>query len=457
MSTAALHPADLEPSRVSRGTYVTRRRYTRIDAAVVLSFTIILLAVIPARLIVPGMTDLGRPALVIGFLMWCWWVVARLSPGLVLVGPQPMRWAVCAFLVAMLVSYAAGFLRGLSAIELNGADRAMLFAAVFTGVILMAADGIPNWDRLNGVLRVFVWCAGVMAVVGLLQFALALDLTQYLVFPGLEAKGWAPDLQMRGSEVRVASTTSHYIEFSTVMAMALPFAIHFARFAERARRRKAFIVVALLIAAAVPVTISRTGLLAVVVTMLALVPVWGWRMRYNMLACTMGLVAALTVVKPSLVGTIRWMVVGAGEDTSITARTERYPLVYHYFVQRPWLGRGTGTWLHPQYQILDNQWFTLLLSNGLVGVAALLALHITGITLAALALRRSANQAERHLCAVLLATQLVAIVVAATFDSLSFSTYATVVSLTIGCCATVWRFTHPARTVRTAAPRWVTN
>jgi O-antigen ligase len=420
----------------------------------VLSFTIVMLAIIPSRLIVPGMTDLGRPALIVGFLMWCWWVVSRISPHLVLVGPQPMRWAVCVYLVAMLISYAVGFLRGLSAIELNGADRAMLFTAVFTGVILMAADGIPNWDRLRGVLRVFVWSAGAMAVIGLLQFGLALDLTQYLTLPGLQAKGWAPDLQMRGTELRVASTTAHYIEFSTVMALALPFAIHFARFAEQPRRRKAFITAALLIAAAIPVTISRTGLLAVVVTMFVLVPVWGWRMRYNMLSCTIGLFAALTVVKPSLAGTLRWMVVGANEDTSISARTDRYPLVYHYFVQRPWLGRGTGTWLHPQYQILDNYWFTLVLSNGLLGVAALLTLHVTGIVLASLALRRATNEEDRHLAAVLIATQLIAIVVAATFDSMSFSTYATALSLTIGCCGTVWRFTHPARTVRTSAPRW---
>jgi polysaccharide biosynthesis protein PslJ len=45
--------------------------------------------------------------------------------------------------------------------------------------------------------------------------------------------------------------------------------------------------------------------------------------------------------------------------------------------------------------------------------------------------------------------------VAATFDSLSFTTFATTIALMIGLCGTVWRFTHPARTVRTSHARGV--
>ena len=47
----------------------------------------------------------------------------------------------------------------------------------------------------------------------------------------------------------------------------------------------------------------------------------------------------------------------------------------------------------------------------------------------------------------------VAVFVGATVDSLWYSTYAMVLALFIGLCGTVWRFTHPARLVRTAAPR----
>jgi polysaccharide biosynthesis protein PslJ len=56
------HTGDFEPSLVFGQTYVTRRRATFIDAAALLSMMVALIALVPVRLIVPGMTDLGRPA-----------------------------------------------------------------------------------------------------------------------------------------------------------------------------------------------------------------------------------------------------------------------------------------------------------------------------------------------------------------------------------------------------------
>ena len=446
--------ADLEPSFVGSRTYATRRRFMRLDAGTLLSLMIGLLTLIPASLILPGMTDIGRPALVVALLLWFWWISTRLNPHLVMVGPNPIRFAVLAYAVSMLASYAVGFLRGLTVMEANGADRALLSMLAFTGVILVTADGLPNWERLNGLLRVFVWCSAVMALIGLLQAILKIDITQYMMVPGLQPKGYIPSFETRGASVRVASTTSHYIELSAVMAVALPLAIHYARFSAERWRRRGFLVSALLIAAAIPVTISRTGVVAAGVAILCMLPVWSWRMRYNVLALGAGLVAALMVAKPGLLGTIRDLFTGANEDTSVQARTERYGMVGHFFAQRPWLGRGTGTWIPPQYQILDNEWLTLALNNGLVGVAILGALHITAITLTVLAWRRAGSEEGRHLCAALIAAQLGALLVAAFFDSLSFTTYATVISLMIGACGAVWRFTHPSRQVRTSATRW---
>jgi len=90
------------------------------------------------------------------------------------------------------------------------------------------------------------------------------------------------------------------------------------------------------------------------------------------------------------------------------------------------------------------------LTNGILGVLALLGLHVTAISLAVIAMRRSTREADRHVCAALIATQVVAIIVGFFFDSLSFYTYVGVLALTTGLCGAVWRFTHPARTVRTS-------
>jgi hypothetical protein len=454
VSTTALHTSDLEPSLVGARIYVTRRRSMRFDAAVVLCFMIGLLTLFPAGLIVPGMTDLGRPGLVVGLLLFFWWVLARFTTHLTLVGPNPIRWGLLAFAVAVLISYAAGYLRGLTSMEANGADRQILFVATLSGIILMTADGVANWHRLRLVAQVLVWCSAFVAVVGLMQYVLAIDVTQYLNVPGLQAKYGSLGFEERGGSFRVASTLTHYIELSTYLATVLPFAIHFALFATTRRRRQAFLGAALVIAAGIPATISRTGLLALFVMFLVMFPVWGWRMRYNILAVSVGLVAALTVVKPSLITNQLWLFDDPSSNTGFTVRQERYPLVFHYFAQRPWLGRGSGTYLPPQYQILDNYWLTYLVSNGAIGVASLAVVMIMAVALAWIALRRATSLEDRHLCGAAIATQFIAIVSAGTFDSLAFTTYAAEWALCVGICAAVWRLTHPARLVRTSAPRW---
>jgi O-antigen ligase len=454
MTSIATHTADLEPSLVFGQTYVTRRRPTYIDAAALLGLTIALISLVPARLIVPGMTDLGRPGLVVGFLLFVWWMLVRFSSHLVMTGPQPMRWATLIFMVTLLISYAAGFMRGLTSMEANAADRAMLFFCVFVGVALTASDGVPNWYRLRGLLKVLVGCAAIVSVIAIIQYAFNYDVTKYMVLPGLQAKGWTPEFELRGGGFRVAATTTHYIELAAFLSLALPFAIHVACFSQRPKRRRLALLASLLIAVAITTTISRTGILAVVLMFAVLIPVWRWRLRYNILAMTCAIFAGLSAVKPGLAKTLLHLFDNPNSNPAFTVRRERYPLAFHYIAQRPWLGRGTGTWVAPQYQIMDNQWLDTLLSNGIVGAIALGGLHVTGIVLAGLALKRSTSDEDRHLCAALIATQVIGIAVAGTFDSLSFTTYATILALTLGMCGTVWRLTHPARRVRTSTTRW---
>jgi hypothetical protein len=452
VSEVSAYAVELPPAQLADGSYLARNRLTRIGVAGTLGTMICLLDLIPATLIVPGMTDVGRPALIIALGLFCWWVLVRLNPRLLPIGSQPMRWVVMVYLTSELVSYGAGFLRGLSPIESNGADRELLAAAGFVGVILMASDGIPNWRRLNGLLRVFVWCSTFMALVGILQFMLRIDITQYMTIPGLQPKGYIVGFEDRGGAgiFRVASTAYHYIEFSAVMAMALPFAIHFARFAPNVRHRKWFIIAALSIAAAIPLTVSRTGILACVIVLVCVVPTWNWRTRYNVLIFATALLVGLGAVKPGIRNTLTGLFTNASNDTSVQARTERYGLVSLYFSQRPWLGRGTGTWLAPMYQILDNQWFGTALSTGLVGVAALATLHIGGIVVAGISLRRATRAEERHLCAALIGVQLAAILAEFTFDAFAFSTYRITLALLLGISGAVWRLTHPERTASTA-------
>jgi O-antigen/teichoic acid export membrane protein len=454
MAMTAIPAADLEPSLVSSRMYVTRRRLTYIDAATVLGLTVALITLVPSPLVLPGMTDLARPGLVVGFLLFWWWVLARFALHLAMTGPQPIRWALLVFMVSALASYAVGSMRGLTTMESNAADRAMLFYCVLAGIILTAADGIPNWLRLRAVLKAVVCCATIVALIALVQYVFLIDVTKYMTFPGLQAKGWIIGFEGRGGGVRVASTTAHYIELAAFLALTLPFAIHFACYSRSSGRRQLALAATAIIAGGLAATISRTGILALGLALLVLFPVWTWRQRYNVAAIAAVLGGAAAAVSPGLVRTLLSLFDDPSTNPAFTVRAERYPMVFRYVGQAPWLGRGTGTWVAPQYTILDNQWLDTLLSNGVIGVTALAGLHLTAIVLAFKALRRSTTAQDRHLCAALISTQVVGLAVAGTFDSLSFSTFAVILALNLGFCGTVWRLTHPNRAVRTLTTRW---
>jgi hypothetical protein len=456
-----VHPSDLEPSLIERRFYVTRRRRHLFDIGVLLSLTVGLAMLIPADQVVPQLTvGIGRPALLMGLALAAGWTLAKFHPRLAVRGPQPLRWAAAVYLTAIMLAYAAGQMRGLTELESGGADRALLATLGFLGVALVCADGPPNRARLDDVLRAVVWFGGVMGAIGLVQFAFRFNVVELIQVPGLTShRDEALGFSARGGDdlVRVASTATHYIEFSTVMAMALPVAVHTARFARTPLARQGAVVSAVIMAAAIPVTLSRSGILALFAGMLVLGFFWSWRMRLNMAVMGLGLMIAIMLVRPGLLGTIRSLFTNLNNDPSVEGRTEDYAAVGDYLAQRPWLGRGPGTFIPTIYRFLDNEWLMHLITTGYLGTAAFAGLHLTALGLAAISYRRATHLPDRHLCACLISVQVMAMLVAGTFDVMSFTTHTTLLALLTGAAGAMWRFTHPGRLVRSAAPLPVTN
>jgi hypothetical protein len=449
-----LHPFDLDPSLLERRTYTTRRRHHLLDSGALLGLTALLAMLVPANLVLPGLASVGRPVMVFGILLAAGWAVAKLHPRLAVRGPQPLRWATAAYLAALLLSYGAGFLRGLPPLEASAADRSMLAALAFVGIALVCADGVPNRTRLDDLLRFMVALGAIMATIGHVQFVFDFDLVEQIRLPGLVDHSETVGFRDRGEGFfQVASTAAHYIEFSTVMALLVPFAIHVARFSRTPLARQLFIVCAVLIAAAIPVTLSRTGFVGLAVGMLVMAWFWNWRFRFNIAVMGAGLVAALMMVTPGLLGTVQSLFASAGDDPSIQGRTEDYGPAFDYVAEYPWFGRGVGTFIPSLYRFIDNDWLVHLITVGWVGTIAYAAWHATAITLAGIAYRRAEREEDRHLCACLVAAQFAAVTVAFFFDAMAFTTHTTVLAILTGAAGAMWRFTHPNRIVRSAGPR----
>jgi hypothetical protein len=429
--------------------YATQQRRYLMDIGFLVSIMVMMLSLIPAPLIVPALSDLGHPGTLMALLLFGIWVMSRMHPRLVTRGQQPMRWIIGFFFTTILASYAAGLMRGMPTLEDNAAIRHIIGTLGFFGAVLAVADGVPRKERLEGLIRVMLLGGGIMAVIGIIQSVMKFDITAYIQIPGLVYHGDLNGLASRGAgQLRVNSTAGHYIEFSTVMALMLPFAVHMGRFSPtRAMRQWAGISGALMFLA-LPMALSRTGIVALAVGMLVMVPAWNWRMRFNLVIPTVVLMIMLIFAMPGLLGTVLGLFSGWDTDPSVQGREEDWAIIdAQGWMTGNWIfGRGHGTFIPTEYIWLDSQWTMSLIGGGILGVFALALFHLGAITLATIAFRRSTSLADRHLCACLIATQMIAIAVGFTFDSLGFRTYAFFLAILTGASAAMWRFTRPART-----------
>lgn len=418
------------------------------DATGVVVVAVLLAYLLPTQLVFLPLSSLGRPGLVVGLGLLIWWLVTRLHPELATHGRQPMRWALLGYLAALGASYLAGQLRGLPALEQNGADRAILATLAGGGIMLAVADGVLNRERIERILRWLCWASSGMALVALGQFALRIDLTVYMRLPPLLVFQRDPvgfDARGGGGLVRVAGTAGHYIEFSVLMVIGLLIAIHLARFAPSRRSRQLFGALAMVQAAVIPISLSRTGVLALAAAILLLLVAWPLRTSFNVLALGLVLAVVIQVVRPGLLATLRALILVGNRDPSVQGRLEDYDYVRPYFEGRPWFGRGVGTWLIERYQLLDNQWLLSLVTTGIVGTAALALLLLTGIFVAVRVRMCSSDAADRDLAVTLAVAIAVAGVTAATFDALHFSTYRVALFLLLGLVGALWRITRAAR------------
>jgi O-antigen ligase len=410
-----------------------------IDAVTLLSWYALLLMAIPSSLVVGSFGAAGAPAALLAIAILCWYLVARQHSGLGLDrSRQPVRVAATIFAGAVVAAYVSASRHAVPAIQQSGADRGLLVLAGWIGVLALAADGIDQPDRLRTLLRRIVLLATAMAALGGIEFFTGVDLTKYILIPGLSVHQQLTDLTSRYGLVRVTATTAQPLEFGAVLAMSLPIALHQARFAPRALRVRRWLQVAL-ITAAVPMTGSRSTFFGVAVICLVLLPTW--RLRDRLRACAVIVAAPILVwlVKPSLVSSFAALFGHLGNDRSSLSRADAYAEAVPYIAAHPWLGQGFQTFFPQTYFFVDNQYLTSLLETGVLGLLALVGCLATG-WFTARSLRATAVDARtRDLGQCLAASMAAAAVCFGSFDALSFSIAAGLFFLLLGCVGAAWR------------------
>jgi len=411
----------------------------RIDAVTLLSCYAFLLMAIPSSLVVGSFGAAGGPAALLAVAILCWYLVARRHPSLGLDrGRQPVRVAATVFAGAVVAAYISASRHAVPAAQQSGADRGLIVLAGWVGVLALAADGIDQADRLRTLLRRIVMLATAMAALGVIEFCTGVDLTKYIVLPGLSVHQQLTDLMSRNGLVRVMATTGQPLEFNAVLAMSLTVALHQARFAPAALRVRRWLQVAL-ITAAVPMTGSRSAFFGLAVICIVLFPTWHRRDWFR--ACLAGLAAAALawLVKPSLMSSFAALFGQLGTDRSSLSRAGAYSEAVPYIAAHPWLGQGFQTFFPQTYFFVDNQYLTSLLETGVLGLLALVACFATGWFTARSARAEAADARTRDLGQCLAASIAAGAVCFASFDALSFSIAAGLFFLLLGCVGAAWR------------------
>jgi hypothetical protein len=414
----------------------------RFDASAMLAVYLVLLLCIPSIVVIMGLGSVGSPATLFGVAMLGWWGVARLDPRTrqQSSGPQPMRRAVGILLAAVAASYVAAGLRGLDGLEHRAADRGLLTFLGVVGVTCVAADGIRSRERLDALLGILVATGAGMALVGLLQFRLAFDVAAiYDKIPGLTFNGTDNFVFTVGVR-RVASTAGHPIEFGVVLALILPIALHRAFHAPPGRSRWAWFLAAM-VGLGIPLSISRSAVVCLAVAFVVLLIGWPRARRLWALKVVPLFLVVVRVIAPGTLGTLWTGLLGFRNDPSIQGRANNRALVGSYVAERPFIGRGFGTFMPERYVLLDNQYLGIVVELGFVGLLAVLLVLGVAFGLTAQVRRRAADDETRDLALALAASVAAAAAGLATFDGFGFAAFTGLTFVLLGCIGALWRLT----------------
>lgn len=407
-----------------------------VDATTVLTGYLALAFFIPSNLTLPALGGVGTPANVFALLGLLWyvatWLTGRITPA---PGTRGPRVAMCALAAAVLTAYVADATRGSTHEEVLGADRGLIGLLVWVSLVVLASAGIQDRGRLDTLMRRMVVMATAVAAIGYYDFFSGTNIADSISIPGLHASVAQIQAMDRGSFTRPRSTTAQPLEFGGMLALLVPFAVQQAfdpvRSGASWARRWAPVVV---MGGALPLTVSRTSIIGAALVVLVMVPRWRPQRRWAALGLLGASAAAFRVLVPGLIGTLTTLFSTflSNSDSSTQARTVKYSAIYPYLRERPLFGRGFGTFTPDLYFFTDNQYMLTLAETGLLGLAALLVLFATGIHHGGAVRRLARTESDRELGQAFFASSVVALVISATFDALSFPMYAGMFFLVLG-------------------------
>jgi hypothetical protein len=215
--------------------------------------------------------------------------------------------------------------------------------------------------------------------------------------------------------------TSQPLELAALLAMVLPFAVLGSSDAASRRRRLLYSLAIGLLLAGGLATSRKTSIVAPVGA-IALLMIFRPR---TIVRSLLGLAVVLGVVvhftSPGALGSVISQLEPGHFNNVLTTtdRTARYDAVRPDLLSHPLLGRGYESYDPHKYRILDNEYLGLLITTGLLGVLAYLAVFVTMMSAARRTIRGPDPRRASLALAAFAAVGVIALS-SALFDVLSF-------------------------------------
>jgi hypothetical protein len=186
----------------------------------------------------------------------------------------------------------------------------------------------------------------------------------------------------------IVGPTRHPLSVTSILGMALPFAVVLAAIAPDLRRRLLWALAAAVIVAGALITQRKSG---VVIPLFALLALFALRPRLLLPLAPYGLagLALAVVVAPGAFSSFQELG-RADSQASVEGRTADYPAIVPDLLSKPLLGRGYGTLDATRVdtdRIFDNEYLGQALQVGGLGLIAFMALILTPLFVVRSALR----------------------------------------------------------------------
>jgi hypothetical protein len=272
---------------------------------------------------------------------------------------------------------------------------------------------------------------------------------------GLDLPSVATELDSTG-RIPVLGPTIHPLVVTQLLSMVVPFAIVGGLYTTTKRRRLLYLAATLILFAGVFATQRKTGPIVLGAGLATLVI---FRPRQLLRLAPVGalLLLAMPLVAPSALGSLRDQLrPGAATSTlSSRDRLSDYEAIEPEVLNHPALGRGWQTYEPARYRVLDNEYLSILIGNGWLGVGAFVLMLIAALVICARAVRTDDPSRAPPALAVAATVTMMA-VASATFDTIAFTVVPYTFCLFLGLAAACvpGRKAMRARTSLAPASAW---